>query len=67
MGTTTTGALAGDMRRGTLPSYSFVVPNLCNDGHDSCGGTPPVVEEDRFMAEWMPEDRVARPTTSAAS
>lgn len=55
MGATTEGALAGDLRRGELPSYSFVVPNLCNDGHDSCGGTPPVVEEDRFMTEWMPK------------
>lgn len=54
MGTTAAGALAEDLRRGVLPSYSFVVPNLCNDGHDSCGGISPVVEEDRFMAHWMP-------------
>jgi acid phosphatase len=28
--------LASDLANGTLPNYSFVVPNLCNDGHD-CG------------------------------
>ena len=55
MGTTATGALAGDLRRGALPAYSLVVPNLCNDGHDSCGGISPVAEEDRFMSEWMPK------------
>ncbi len=55
MGTTTAGALAADLRRGALPGYGFVVPNLCNDGHDSCGGVSPVVEEDRFMAKWMPK------------
>ncbi len=55
MGTTAKGALASDLRGGSLPAYSFVAPNLCNDGHDSCGGTPQVVEEDRFMAAWLPK------------
>jgi hypothetical protein len=54
MGTTAKGALTSDLRDGTLPAYSFVVPNLCNDGHDSCGGVPQVVEEDRFVAAWLP-------------
>jgi acid phosphatase len=27
---------ATDLANGSLPNYSFVVPNLCNDGHD-CG------------------------------
>src|SRR5207302_4657216 len=25
---------ATDLASGTLPEYSFIVPNLCNDGHD---------------------------------
>jgi acid phosphatase len=25
---------AADLAAGTLPQYSFIVPNLCNDGHD---------------------------------
>jgi phosphatidylinositol-3-phosphatase len=54
MGTTAKGALTSDLRHGTLPDYSFVAPNLCNDGHDSCGGTPQVVEEDRFVTAWLP-------------
>jgi hypothetical protein len=27
-------ALASDLRRGTMPAYSFIAPNLCHDGHD---------------------------------
>ena len=29
-----TGALARDLRARTLPSFAFVTPNLCHDGHD---------------------------------
>ena len=25
---------ATDLANGTLPDYSFIVPNLCNDAHD---------------------------------
>ena len=55
LGTTAHGALATDLHDGTLPAYSFVAPNLCSDGHDSCNGTAQVVEEDRFMAAWFPQ------------
>src|SRR3954451_17891474 len=27
-------ALASDLRRGNMPTYSFISPNLCHDGHD---------------------------------
>src|SRR5216117_1926333 len=30
---------ATDLANGTLPNYSFIVPNLCNDAHDCSLGT----------------------------
>jgi phospholipase C len=30
--------LASDLQNGTVPSYSFITPNLCNDMHDDCMG-----------------------------
>ncbi len=53
-GSPTAGALASDLAAGTLPSYSFFIPNLCNDGHDSCNGVPRVVEQDNMIGAWMP-------------
>lgn len=53
-GTPTTGALASDLAAGTLPSYGLLVPNLCNDGHDSCNGVDRVAEEDATLGAWMP-------------
>jgi hypothetical protein len=41
--------LAEDLRRGALPSYVFISPNLCNDMHD-CG----VATGDRFLARLVP-------------
>jgi phospholipase C len=40
------GALSG----GTLPSFSFVTPNLCNDTHD-CS----VQAGDKWLATWIPK------------
>ena len=32
--------LAADLRAGTLPTYVWITPNLCDDGHDAtCAGT----------------------------
>jgi phosphatidylinositol-3-phosphatase len=53
-GTPTSGALATDLAAGTLPSYGLLIPNVCNDGHDSCNGVPRVAEEDATVAAWMP-------------
>jgi hypothetical protein len=53
-GTPTAGALATDLAAGSLPSYGLFIPNLCNDGHDSCNGVPRVAEEDATIAAWMP-------------
>ncbi len=43
------GALSSDLRTGTLPTYAWISPNLCDDGHD-CG----VVGGDRFLARAVP-------------
>jgi hypothetical protein len=41
--------LAADLRAGTLPTYVWISPNLCDDGHD-CG----VAQGDRFLARTVP-------------
>jgi hypothetical protein len=41
--------LSRDLRRGRLPTYSFISPNLCHDMHDC-----PVGTGDRFLAHLMP-------------
>lgn len=41
--------LARDLRRGQLPTYAWISPNLCDDGHD-CG----VAGGDRFLARTVP-------------
>jgi len=43
------GQLAADVRHGRLPTYAWVTPNLCDDGHD-CG----VSVADRFLARTVP-------------
>jgi phosphatidylinositol-3-phosphatase len=41
--------LSSDLRRGRLPTYSFISPNLCHDMHDCSVGTG-----DRFLAHLVP-------------
>jgi hypothetical protein len=41
--------LSGDLRRGAMPTYAFISPNLCNDTHD-CD----VRTGDRFLARLLP-------------
>jgi hypothetical protein len=43
------GALARDLRAGALPTFAWITPNLCDDGHD-CG----VGAADRFLARTVP-------------
>jgi phosphatidylinositol-3-phosphatase len=43
------GQLAEDLRSGGLPTYVWISPNLCDDGHD-CG----VAAADRFLARSVP-------------
>jgi hypothetical protein len=42
-------ALAADLRSGSLPTYAWISPNLCDDGHD-CG----VSGGDKFLARAVP-------------
>ena len=42
-------ALARDLRRATLPTYAFISPNLCHDGHDC-----PLAQADRFLGGLVP-------------
>jgi phosphatidylinositol-3-phosphatase len=43
------GQLRHDLRAGSLPTYVWITPNLCDDGHD-CG----VGVSDRFLARTVP-------------
>jgi phosphatidylinositol-3-phosphatase len=43
------GRLSADLRRGRLPAYAFVAPNLCHDTHD-CS----VATGDRFLRRVVP-------------
>jgi phospholipase C len=48
MGTTTSGNFLHDLTAATLPSFSFVTPNLCNDTHD-CS----VATGDSWLSGWF--------------
>jgi hypothetical protein len=56
LGTTAAGALHEDVTAGTLPAYSFVTPNACNDMHGGpgCAGDE-VATGDSWLAGWMPK------------
>jgi hypothetical protein len=43
------GRLSADLRAGRLPTYTWITPNLCDDGHD-CG----VGAGDRFLSHSVP-------------
>jgi phospholipase C len=42
------GRFAHDLRTGRLPAFSFVTPNLCDDGHDCSTATA-----DRWVGYWL--------------
>ena len=48
LGTTADGPLAAALDGGTLPAFSFVTPNLCNDTHDC-----PVKRGDVWLSAWL--------------
>jgi phospholipase C len=50
MGSTTSGAFLTALNNGTLPGFSFVTPNLCNDMHDCSVGTG-----DAWLQSWVPK------------
>ena len=48
MGTTDGGNFLTDLTNGTLPAFSFVTPDLCNDTHDC-----PVATGDAWLQSWF--------------
>ncbi len=48
-GTSTSGNLLNDVNNGTLPRYSSVTPNDCNNGHDCSTQTA-----DTWLSGWLP-------------
>ena len=50
MGTTASGPFINDLNNNTLPTFSFVTPNLCDDSHD-CS----VATGDNWLMSWMPK------------
>jgi hypothetical protein len=61
LGTTAAGPLASSLGDGTLPAFSFVTPNLCNDTHDC-----PVKRGDVWLSAWLSRI-VTSPTYRAGS
>jgi hypothetical protein len=49
LGTPEQGALADDLTRDVLPTFTFITPNLCNDTHDC-----PVSTGDAWLKRWVP-------------
>jgi hypothetical protein len=49
MGSTSAGALAGDVAAGSLPTIGWAIPDLSHDAHD---GT--LTEADHWLAGWLP-------------
>jgi phosphatidylinositol-3-phosphatase len=49
LGTQSAGALLQDLKQGTLPRFSFVTPNMCDDEHD-CD----VSAGDAWLGQWVP-------------
>ena len=51
--------LPGDLARASAtPAFSFVVPDLCNDGHDApcvSGAPGGLAQADQFLAQWVPK------------
>jgi phospholipase C len=50
LGTTDNGALLTNVNNGTLPTFSTVTPDSCNDGHDC-----PTSTMDAWLAAWVPK------------
>ena len=50
MGTTSGGAFVTALSSGSLPKFSFVTPNLCNDMHD-CS----IQTGDSWLQSWVPK------------
>jgi hypothetical protein len=49
MGTTSSGAFQAALHANTLPEFSFVTPNLCDDSHSCSSRTG-----DSWLSQWLP-------------
>src|ERR1700733_1560987 len=45
--------LATDLRNNTIGRYNFITPDMCHDGHDSCGGNE-IAHIDGWLKGFMP-------------
>jgi hypothetical protein len=56
--------LPGDLARSsTTPAFSFIAPNLCDDGHDApcvTGAPGGLAQADAFLSRWVPTIMAAR-------
>jgi chitodextrinase len=50
MGSTNSGAFLNDLTNNTLPAFSFVTPDMCNDTHDCSVSTG-----DAWLKSWVPK------------
>jgi hypothetical protein len=46
-------AVATQLQSGPVPDYVWITPNLCNDGHDACGGDA-IQHADAWLARNVP-------------
>jgi phosphatidylinositol-3-phosphatase len=46
-------AFATQLQSGNVPDYVWITPNLCDDGHDTCGGDP-IEHQDAWLARTVP-------------
>ncbi|MGI0081481.1 MAG: alkaline phosphatase family protein, partial [Nitrososphaerales archaeon] len=56
MNMTTGEGFLNDLNNGNLPTYSFITPNICDDGHNLCGNASSGVSEfDHWLSNLIPQ------------
>ncbi len=58
MNVTTGAGFLNDLNNNSLPQFSFITPNVCDDGHNNityCGGTSQINNADKWLANLMPK------------
>jgi phospholipase C len=46
--------LSSDLNNNTIGRYNFIAPNLCHDGHDTCGGNE-IAHIDAWLKSFLPQ------------
>lgn len=46
--------LLTDISHNAVPSYAFIIPNLCDDMHQSCNGGNQILQGDTWLAKYLP-------------